>query len=222
MAVAVIIPNLNCAQCLGRCLESVAAQTVPADEVIVVDGCSSDDSDKIVIECMVKKQPPVSWICTPPLGMANARNIGIAATKAEFIVPLDADDWIEPGYIERCVKILAWGGIGVAAPALRWPDGQVQLAKPPFTVERFLEENLLFSCSMFRRQCWQDVGGYDEYRRTYEDWDFWLRILKAGWCIEALDEPLFHYCPREGSSSHRMKPGDHEEYVRYIREKHGK
>src|SRR5690242_10180369 len=170
MSVAVIIPNLNCAPWLGRCLQSVAAQTVPADEVIVVDGCSSDHSLDVVMRCRatIPALSRLCWICTPPLGMANARNVGIAATTTDFIVPLDADDWIDMQYISRCL----WGfrrrapNLGVAAPALCWPGGHVQLTNPPFTVERFLEENLLFSCSMFRRQCWKDVGGYDEYRRT--------------------------------------------------------
>jgi glycosyltransferase involved in cell wall biosynthesis len=214
MSVAVVIPNRNYGRFLGRSVGSALLQTIRPNEVIVVDGDSTDNSFD-VIQGM---DPRVTWLPCPARDRGNARNVGIAAASSEFIVPLDADDWIEPTYIERCLKKMT-DGIGVVAPALRWPHGGVALTSPPFTIEHFLTGNLLFCCSMFRRQCWEQVGGYDESPDIYEDWDFWLRIVKAGWRIEPLNEPLFHYCSHAESNSARMGSGDHHRYSRRVCEK---
>ena len=196
-SVAFVIPNRNYGGYLWLCLQSVVEQTHRPDWVLIVDGQSTDRSRDVADKW------GVSWISAPPKGIANARNIGIEnLPDAEFIVPLDSDDWVELNYVERCLSVFRSdikGDLGVVAPSLRWPNGRIQHAVPPFTVEEFLTGNRLFTCSMFRRRCWKEVGGYDE-GPTYEDWEFWLQIVKAGWRIEALREPLFHYNPHEGSS----------------------
>lgn len=176
-------------------------------EIIVVDGDSQDNSFDVVHSY----RGAVGWIPTVPKGIANARNVGITYTNSEFILPLDADDWVEPTMVERCLEKMSTR-VGVAAPELIWPGGRVQKPIPPFTVEHFKTGNLLFTCSMFRRVAWEQVGGYDEYPFTYEDWEFWASIVKAGWQIEVVHEPLFHYNPHAGSSSARMKLGDHQKY----------
>jgi len=207
MSVAVIIPNLNYGQWLGRAIASVQRQTVPVAGVIVVDGGSTDDSKSTAANLHA------AWIETPALGMADARNVGIALTLCEFIVPLDADDWIEPTFVERCLdKMLEDDKVGVVATGLKWPDGREQWPREPFTREAFLTGNRLFTCSMLRRQCWLDVGGYDTDRRLFEDWLFWARIVEAGWKIATVPEALFHYCPHEGSSCGRMNSDDHAQY----------
>ena len=207
MSVAVVIPNLNYGRFLERALCSVRTQTIPVVEIIVVDGGSSDDSHAVAEKMSTR------WIETPALGMADARNVGIAHTRCEFIVPLDADDWIEPTYVECCLeKLLEDERVGVAAPGLIWPDGRVQWPIAPFTREAFLTGNLLFTCSMFRRKCWVDVGGYDTDHYLFEDWKFWASVVNAGWMISLVDAALFHYCPHEGSSCDRLTPDSNVAY----------
>ena len=84
------------------------------------------------------------------------------------------------------------------------PDGKHYVPLRPFDLETMLGRNCLFSCSMFRRAAWEQVGGYDEDPECYEDWHLWLSILLAGWKIEAVPEALFHHCPHPGSSCDRM------------------
>jgi glycosyltransferase involved in cell wall biosynthesis len=210
--VTVVIPSLNYGHWLGRAISSVRAQTLPVEEIIVVDGGSVDGS------VAVANSLGARVLYAPARGQADARNQGIAATDSKFIVPLDADDWIEPDYVESCLEVMQ-PGVGVAAPGLVWPDGRVQWPLPPFTRSSFLEGNLLFTCSMFRRVCWVAAGGYDT-GATYEDWDLWFSILEQGWKIEMVHKPLFHYMAHGDSSTTRMRPGQHEAYVHYIREKH--
>jgi glycosyltransferase involved in cell wall biosynthesis len=214
MSVAVVIPNLNYGQFLADALRSALTQTVRPDEIIVVDGESTDNSHDVVRA----QGDGIIWMSRLPQGQANARNIGITTARSEFIVPLDADDWIESTYIERCLELIT-SEVGVVAPSLVWPDGRVARVSPPFTAERFLEGNLLFCCSMFRKQAWEQVGGYDEQRDIYEDWLLWGKIVSCGWKIVALHEPLFHYRPHPNNSTGRMGFGDHGLYCRRTCEK---
>src|ERR1017187_5230228 len=96
MSVAVVIPNLNNGLYLEAAIRSAQNQTVLPDEIIVVDGGSEDDSHEIA------RVAGVRWIPTPPRKQADARNVGIRATHCEYIVPLDADDWIGLTFTERC------------------------------------------------------------------------------------------------------------------------
>jgi glycosyltransferase involved in cell wall biosynthesis len=197
-SVAVIIPNRNYGRYLADAVHSAVTQTVPADEVIVVDGESSDSSHDIAYQTVIGNSRGFRWLSCPPRGLANARNYGISQTKCDFIIPLDADDWIEPDYIERC---LPWfdDDVDVVAPALRWHDGRVSQPDPPFTYERLLERNRMFVCSMFRRTAWELVGGYDELANIHEDWTFWGSLAARGRKMVAIDAPLFHYRTHPGS-----------------------
>ena len=58
---------------------------------------------------------------------------------------------------------------------------------------------MIFSCSMFRKVDYEAVGGYDE-TILYEDWDFWLKILKNGGEVYKIEEPLFNYRQHEKGS----------------------
>ncbi len=214
MSVSIVIPTLNAAKTLDRCLRSVSLQTVPATEVVVVDGMSNDRTQAILLDwlgmCRVFLQRPVS--------IGAARNLGVMMTDAKYVISLDADDWIEPTYIEDCLERMT-EGVGIVAPSLMWLDGTVQHPKEPVTSDHLLQENCIFGASMFRRKAWDDVGGYDENPRTYEDWDLWLRIVQAGWVVSPIREPLLHYCPEPNCSSARMTTADHEEYCRTVLEK---
>lgn len=201
--VAVVIPNLNNGQYLRRALDAAWGQTVRPTEVIVVDGWSTDGSEKII-----DGMTGTRWVLSAPRGQADARNVGISATACDYIVPLDADDWIEPTFIERSLAAMT-PGVGVVATGLVWPDGRVQWPVEPFTPAAFLTGNRLFCCSMFRRQAWDQVGGYVP-GPLYEDWLLWASISILGWKIACVHEPLFHYCPHPGGSTAKMAGRDAE------------
>ncbi len=214
MSVAIVIPTLNAAKTLDRCLRSVSLQTVPANEVIIVEGLSKDNTWAV----LGKWLGMVRVFVQRPHSIGAARNLGIEMTDAKYIISLDADDWVEPTYIEDCLERMT-DGVGIVAPSLVWPDGTVQHPKEPVTAEHLAQENCIFGASMFRRSAWDSVGKYDESPRTYEDWDLWLRIVRVGWIVSPIREPLLHYCPEPNCSSARMSPADHEEYCRTVRQK---
>ena len=99
--ISVIIPSYNRNKLLKRALDSVLAQTRPADEIIVVDDGSSDGTD-----IMLKQQfPLVNYLRTENRGVSAARNVGIQHARGDWIALLDSDDEWLPKKIE--IQLLA-------------------------------------------------------------------------------------------------------------------
>ena len=98
--ITIIIPVYNKEAYLGRCLDSVLAQTYPELEVLLIDDCSKDGSLKIC-EDYAKKDSRVRVLKqTENAGASAARNAGIEAATGDYIGFVDADDWIEPKMYE--------------------------------------------------------------------------------------------------------------------------
>ncbi|MEM7587469.1 MAG: glycosyltransferase family 2 protein, partial [Acidobacteriota bacterium] len=101
--VAAIIPTRDRAQWTLRAVESVLAQTRPADEVIVVDDGSRDDT----VEQLERHHPEVTMLRLDGRGVSAARNAGIAAATSEWLAFLDSDDEWLPGKLEAQLNALA-------------------------------------------------------------------------------------------------------------------
>ena len=100
-SVAVIIPCYKYGKVVERAIKSVLSQTKMPEEIIVIDDGSPDDGET---ERVVKEFPQVKYIRQTNMGVASARNNGILETKSKYIVCLDADDAIEPEFIETCIS----------------------------------------------------------------------------------------------------------------------
>lgn len=90
MQVSAVIPTYNCSRLLRRAIDSVLAQSIPV-ELIVVDDGSSDDTATVV----ASYGNAVRYLYQPNAGAAAARNAGICAARGEWIAFLDHDDeWL--------------------------------------------------------------------------------------------------------------------------------
>lgn len=100
--VSVVIPAFNAARTIERTLASVANQTYPNIEIIIVDDGSSDDTARLA-EAFVSRHPASRLLRQANAGVAAARNKGVAAAAGQWIAPVDADDLWHPAKIERQV-----------------------------------------------------------------------------------------------------------------------
>jgi glycosyltransferase involved in cell wall biosynthesis len=99
--VSVVIPAYRAVKTIGRALESVAAQTCPPAEVLVVDDGSPDDLGA----ALEPYRGAVTLIRKPNGGAASARNLGIDRARGDLIAFLDSDDYWEPTKLERQVAV---------------------------------------------------------------------------------------------------------------------
>ena len=183
---SVIIPCFNQGQYLSEAIESAVAQTEAPLEIIVVDDGSTDDTAKVA------SRYPIRLIRQKNAGVSAARNAGIAATTGQNIVCLDADDRLRPQFIARLAgldNVVSCDLMTFGAKVFKWA--------PPMSnprLEHFVRNNQAISGSIFDRDFWEKVGGYDETMRDgLEDWDFWTRCVHAGATVHVVHEVLFDY-----------------------------
>lgn len=102
--VSVLVAVYNSAGCLGRCMESLLAQTLTDIQIICVDDGSTDNSVEL-LNAYATMDPRVEVIVTGRnMGQAHARNIGLEQANGEYITFVDSDDWISKDALEKGVE----------------------------------------------------------------------------------------------------------------------
>lgn len=107
LTIALIIPIYNAGEFLKPCLDSVARQTIPPDEVILIDDVSNDGKHIYTLDYATKHNW-IYWRNLYNLGPAASRNIGIRYSESSYFTFLDADDELMPDAIEKMKKAIAW------------------------------------------------------------------------------------------------------------------
>jgi GT2 family glycosyltransferase len=117
---------------------------------------------------------------------------------------LDADDMIAPTMLERTVDVLLHeGDVAIACTDLQqFGESSLLIRAPEPDSRKIPQENQLNYCSLFRREVWETVGGYNPNMAFgYEDWDFWVGAFEHGYRALRVPEPLFMYRVTGGSRS---------------------
>jgi glycosyltransferase involved in cell wall biosynthesis len=214
--VSIVIPCYNMASYINQAVDSALAQTYFNIEVIVVNDGSTDASLFILQQYGSR----IVLVNQKNQGLGTARNRGIAESKGRFILPLDADDWISPDYLAKTVPLMADPQVGVVATDMQYFGLRQDLIKTlGFTLAIEMRSNQIPACSLIRSTAYAQTPGYVQERITYEDWNLWIDILKLGWKVAYVPEPLFHYRIREASmisTSH----GQENDLIRKVRSFH--
>lgn len=183
--VSIIVSLYNKFPYFGQCLGSISAQTYTNFELIIVDDGSTDDGRFI---------EGLSVIRIGNRGQSGARNAGVLNSMGDLILPLDADDWIDPTYLEKTVPLCTETGVGIVSTNMQYFGLADNLVlSRPMTVDEEKNYNEIPCCSLVRREAFLQTGGYNSRVDGYEDWNLWIDILKRGWKHVVVNEPLFHY-----------------------------
>jgi len=221
--VSIIIPVFNAGRYLTRALDSVEAQTERNFEVVVVDDGSIDRRTHKILD-QAAERPGVTVHRTENRGPSAARNLAIERSRGAYILPLDADDYLAPTYLEKTIPVLdAEPALGVAYTWVGLVGGHHGVWKTgDFGVRELLTRCTIHVTSLYRRRLWEDVGGYDpRFVESCEDWDLWLGAAARGWKGRCVPEVLVYY--RRSASSrekHARTPGVSAQLMRTLVEKH--
>lgn len=199
--VSVIIPLFNARQYVRGAIDSVLSQTYRNIEIIVVDDGSTDNPE-IVLE---KYSDRIKFIrLEENKGPSIARNIGIRTSTGEYLVFLDADDYVSTEKIEMEIEVLE------KHPETGWvyessltfdEDGRVFRELPQKFLQpnedppqgkifhRLILRNLMVVNAVMIKRGVLDVGTFDESLRGFEDWDLWLRV-SAKYEVKYIDKAL--------------------------------
>ncbi|WP_329805039.1 glycosyltransferase family 2 protein [Flavobacterium facile] len=197
--ISIIVPCYNHAKYLELSLQSVLSQTYTNWECIIVNDGSQDNTENIS-EKWCGFDSRFSYIYQENKGPSCARNKAIKESKGEFILPLDADDCISTDFLEKLVpELLNDASLGIVSCYTKFFTETIEKTffdlKPMGTDWKYLlYTNQLIATSLFRKKCWEEVGGYDEIMRNgFEDWEFWIAITKTGWNYKIIPDFLFFY-----------------------------
>ncbi len=194
--VSVVIPTYNCAALLPAAIESALGQAGAEVEVIVVDDGSTDDTEAVVRPYLER----IVFIRQKNRGLPGARNRGIEVAKGAYIALLDADDAWMTGKLERQMPRFGDAEVGVVYSdfSVRYADGRLQksylvnrpLAGEGYVLERYIESRFLFPSTMvFRRECFESCGVFDEEMLACEDIELFARMCLR-WKVALVNEPL--------------------------------
>lgn len=205
--VSVVMPCYNDGRYLEEAIRSAQTQTYPNVEIIVVDDGSTDEQTLQTLRS-VSQLEGITILHSQHAGPSGARNHGIAHSDAEYILPLDSDDTIEPEYIASAVEaIQSDPNIGIVychADLFGAQSGPWNL--PDYSFSQMLRDNVIFVTALFRRNDWEAVGGFKtNMRHGMEDYDFWIGILELGRTVVQLPEVYFHYRIKESSRTTQLK-----------------
>lgn len=205
--VSVITPVYNAAPWLAEMLDSVRSQTLADWEHLLVDDGSTDGSDQI-IEVAAKADPRIRLLRLPQNGgPANARNQGIEEARGRYIALLDADDfWLEQK-LELCVRFMRENQYPFVYHAFRYISsdgrntGAVVRGPRELNLRTLHVRRGIGDCMsvMIDREIIPDFRFPIHEGKTHEDWQAWLRLVKAGHTGHLLDQDLGRYRKSLGS-----------------------
>ncbi len=218
--VSALMPVRDGAATLAEALASIAAQTLDAIEIVVVDDGSRDETGRVLAE-WAAHEPRLRVLRTAGIGIAGALAMGLDACQAPLVARMDADDVCEPRRLERQLALLdaereivlagthvtvvgldGAAGAGMARHA-DWLAGIVT----PEDVRRelWVECPILHPTFCFRREAITRIGGY-RAGAFPEDYDLVLRLVAAGHALANVPEPLLVWRDSEQRASRRLPP----------------
>jgi len=223
-SVTIVIPCFNHGRFVRQAVDSALAQRGAEVSVVVVQDGSTDGETPAACDACSGER--VLVIHQENRGLPAARNRGALVADSEYLVFLDADDWLEPEFVSK-----------LAAAMDRDPDQET--ISHAYCQERLVERgtgiwkvpdwdpvlmmitNLHPVTTLVRRDRFQAVGGFDESMRFgYEDWDLWLKFVERGWRGVRVAEPLFTWRRHSQTTMIMNVIKDHEALYAGIRARH--
>ena len=181
--ISVIIPAYNCANTIGKCLESVFNQTFQDFEVIIVNDGSKDNLDEVLEPWMSK----IKYLKQENQGAPVARNNGFAESAGEYVIFLDADIIAKPSMLAKLLKKLEENPeASYCYSSFMW--GWKKFKLWAFDAYKLKQIPYIHTSALIKKE---HFPGFDPKLKKFQDWDLWLTMLEQGHIGVWLNEVLF-------------------------------
>lgn len=191
---AALIPNYNDSANIGKSIRCIIEQTIPFDELIIIDDASTDDSIKVIND-LIKDIPYARLHCNKQnIGVVAALNLGFGLAKSDYIHMVSANDLYSTRIVEHDRKILQHfpnavmiSANSTARDATKDKPGTNLIMRLPqvksfISKEDYISRNSIAPVSMnggsntIRRDVYIELGGQDEELKWYADWFLYFLI----------------------------------------------
>ena len=190
--VSIVTPSYNQGRFLRRTIESVLNQSYPNIEYIVMDGGSTDDS----VEILKSYGERVRWVSERDRGQTDAINRGLARSSGDILAYLNSDDTLEPDAIQAVVNCFEdEPEIGLIYGKANYIDTNDDVIGQYSTREYSFQQLMNDCCvcqpaAFWRSSVAEKIGPFDDKLDMVMDYDYWIRIAKAGIGIRHLPRIL--------------------------------
>lgn len=231
--ISVVIPYRDMGKYIERTIQSVTTAQYAATEIIIVNDASTDAHSLQVLEDLQAHATGVDLavIHLPVnMGLSAARNVGIGAAKGDYVLIIDADDLVRPEFLSVAVAALEHNGdfdVVVPQTALVTDDstitdinviGYMLFAGEALASGSFINRFATATC-LARKSALVDFP-YDEHLTSYEDWDFYTRLVYSGLRLIVTSDIYFYYRRRPGSMISGNTVRKHHRNLLMLRSKH--
>ncbi len=201
----ILIPNYNYGKYIGEAIDSVLAQDYPAVELIIVDDGSWDDSvanvrDKLAGGNHLHGSELITL--EQNRGKLGAINAALDRINGDYVITLDADDWLSPNYASRCItelrqRRLRDSGLGFVYTDCKLVDQSGNLIgrgrSTSFERDLVKQQSYLPEPAVMLTCAFKEAAPFDESIRVATKHHKWCRVVDNGWTGFHIAEPLFNY-----------------------------
>nr|WP_321026242.1 glycosyltransferase [Clostridium neonatale] len=215
-SISLIIPCYNYGRFLDEAVESALNQTILPDEILIVDDCSQDNTKDIGEYYADRYSDLIRFHRNEKnMGIIDNFNNAIKMTTGDFICFLGADNIFEKDYIEKTAQVLVENEeIAIAYTDFALFGDRAKIVYddflderkgkiiddkyyiinfPEFDPQKLEKGNYIHGSSMYRREAYDQVGGYRSEGVDPEDYNLFYRIIKSGWKAKRVPEPILKY-----------------------------
>lgn len=212
--VSIIIPCYLQHSYVLNAVTSCLQQTILPKEIIVV---LMDDTSKQLRPSLEQLSGAIRCFEADRMLLPVARNFGIKQSSSSYILPLDADDWLEPTFLEKITQYLTPSvDIVYSDYIIHREQEQVRRIVPNTVLKvSFLSKKhpFILATTLFTKQVWKDIGGYNEdFIYGFENWEFFYRAFLFGKKFTKCNDAVFYY--RHGNNNvNGLRANDHKHII---------
>ena len=221
VVVSILMPCYNQGEFLEEAVGSLIDQTFTRWECLIVND-GSEDNTKDIAHKLIEKDDRIKYFSQVNKGVCAARNLAAQKASGKYLLPLDADDFLNDTYIEQVLNCISNSEATVAYGKVFFTGNE---SKPyelePYRFEALILANMIHVAGIYRKSDFDRVGGYDvQMVEGYEDWEFWINILKENKNAVCVPEATLFYRTKQVSRMKQINLKKRYNMIAYIYKKH--
>lgn len=224
----VIIPLYNYSKYIEEALNSVKQQTLASVDLIIINDQSTDDSLSKAKHWAKRNKSHFNRLLLANnkvnSKLGPTRNVGFDLAETDYVFALDADNRLHPQCLERCLAVARESKAAYVYPTLQ-EFGAIhrQIGNLEYTPIKLISGNYIDAMALVSKAAWKRVGGYQNIRHGWEDYDLWCRFAEVGLHGQHLaGKPMAYYRVHDQSMLRTTTDTDHnkEELIHNIETLH--